>query len=105
LFSDRNLKENFRPVDDAEILKLLADLPISTWNYIAQDDSIRHIGPMAQDVHAAFGVGEDDRHITAIDADGIALAAIKGLYQQNLAQQKEIAELKVLIQQLLENKQ
>ena len=34
---------------------------------------------MAQDFYSAFGVGEDNRHITSIDEDGVALAAIKGL--------------------------
>jgi hypothetical protein len=38
---------------------------------------------MAQDFYAAFGVGEDDRHITSIDEDGVALAAIKGLYEKS----------------------
>ena len=36
---------------------------------------------MAQDFHQAFNLGEDDRHITTIDADGVALAAIQGLHQ------------------------
>ena len=36
---------------------------------------------MAQDVHSAFDVGEDERHITNVDADGIAMAAIQGLYE------------------------
>jgi hypothetical protein len=35
---------------------------------------------MAQDFYAAFGVGEDDKHITSIDEDGVALAAIKALH-------------------------
>jgi hypothetical protein len=43
---------------------------------------VRHIGPMAQDFYAAFGVGEDDRHITSIDEDGVALAAIKAQSHQ-----------------------
>ena len=51
--------------------------------------SIRHIGPMAQDFYAAFGVGEDDRHISTVDADGVALAAIQGLYQ--VVQDKDAA--------------
>jgi hypothetical protein len=38
---------------------------------------------MAQDFYAAFGVGEDDRHITSIDEDGVALAAIKALHREN----------------------
>jgi hypothetical protein len=37
---------------------------------------------MAQDFAQAFGLGEDDRHITTVDADGVALAAIQGLNQK-----------------------
>ena len=55
-------------------------IPMGTWNYKTQDPSIRHIGPMAQDFYAAFGLGVDDRHIGTVDADGVALAAIQGLY-------------------------
>ena len=64
------------------MLDKVAELPVSTWSYKAQGPDIRHIGPMAQDFTAAFGVGEDDRHITSVDADGVALAAIKGLDQR-----------------------
>jgi cbb3-type cytochrome oxidase cytochrome c subunit len=39
---------------------------------------------MAQDFYAAFGVGEDDKHITSIDEDGVALAAIKALHAENV---------------------
>jgi trimeric autotransporter adhesin len=91
--SDRNLKENFAPVDARELLEQLARMPIRTWNYKAQAKSIRHVGPTAQDFRAAFKVGEDDRHITAVDADGVALAAIQGLYK--MLQEKD-AELRAL---------
>jgi hypothetical protein len=37
---------------------------------------------MAQDFYTAFGVGEDRRHIASVDADGVALAAIKGLSRE-----------------------
>jgi hypothetical protein len=36
---------------------------------------------MAQDFHAAFAVGPDDRHISTVDADGVSLAAIQGLHR------------------------
>ncbi len=62
------------------------------WNLKSQDPSIRHIGPMAQDFAAAFGVGEDDRHITASDADGVAFAAIQALYAKLQAKERELAE-------------
>lgn len=81
--SDKNVKENFSTVDGAEILTKVADLPITTWNYKSQDEKIRHIGPMAQDFHAAFGVGDDDKHLTTVDVDGITLASIQALYAEN----------------------
>jgi hypothetical protein len=42
---------------------------------------------MAQDFYAAFKVGEDEKHISTVDADGVALAAIQGLNQ--LVREKE----------------
>ena len=42
-------------------------------------------------VPGAFGLGEDDKYISAVDADGVALAAIQGLY--GLVKEKE-AEIK-----------
>jgi hypothetical protein len=77
--SDRNAKTDIQPVACREILEVLSRIPVATWSYKSQDASIRHIGPMAQDFHQAFAVGEDERHISTIDADGVALAAIQGL--------------------------
>ena len=62
-------------------------MPIATWNWKSQDASIRHMGPMAQDFHAAFGLGETPKGISTVDADGVALAAIQGLHQ--LIKQKD----------------
>ena len=92
--SDRNAKANFVPVNSQEVLAKVAAMPLSTWNYKTQDAKIRHMGPMAQDLYQAFGLGEDEKHINTVDADGVALAAIQGLAQQNQAQQAEIAALK-----------
>lgn len=80
--SDRNLKTNFATVDPADMLQRVRDLPISTWNYTADDPAVRHVGPMAQDFAALFGVGADDRHIHPLDGQGVALAAIQGLLAQ-----------------------
>jgi len=105
--SDRTLKENFSPVDHREVLDRLAGLPIQTWNLVTQDPSVRHIGPMAQDFRAAFGFGSDERHISTLDADGVALAAIQGLYKQVQARDAEIAMLKArlsVVEQALDGK-
>ena len=92
--SDRNAKENVEPVDGRAVLEQLASIPISTWNYEAQDDSVRHMGPMAQDFHAAFGLGLGDTSIDTIDPDGVALAAIQGLHELVETQRAEIEQLR-----------
>ena len=89
------------------VLDRLAETPIQTWNYRAEDPSIRHMGPVAQDFHAAFGVGEGDRHISTVDADGVALAAIQGLHSlvrekdaQVASQQQQINSLESRVETL-----
>ena len=91
--SDRAVKENFTRLNPAEILEKLARIPITQWNLKSQDPSIQHIGPMAQDFHAAFGLGESNRYISSSDADGVALAAIQGLHEIVLEKDCEIAAL------------
>ena len=83
-----------QPIDSTEVLERVAALPISTWNYRSQADEIRHMGPMAQDFRAAFGLGEDDRTISTVDTDGVALAAIQGLNQKLEARSAEVEKLK-----------
>jgi hypothetical protein len=79
--SDRNVKDNFKEVNATDILAKVNALPITRWNY-RDDPATEHIGPVAQDFHAAFGLGTDDKHIATVDADGVALAAIQGLNQK-----------------------
>lgn len=64
------------------MLQRLVAMSIQQWRYIGQPGEVTHIGPMAQDFAAAFGVGENDTIISTVDADGVALAAIQGLNQK-----------------------
>jgi hypothetical protein len=80
--SDRNLKRDIEPVDEEAVLEGVAAMPISRWSYKSDDRSVRHLGPMAQDFHAAFGLGSTDRAYDPIDAHGVELAAIKALYER-----------------------
>jgi hypothetical protein len=91
--SDRNLKRNVVQIDDAAILAKVAALPVAEWSYDSEG-GVRHVGPMAQDFYAAFRVGEDDRHITSIDEDGVALAAIKALHAENAKMRDENVALR-----------
>ncbi len=80
--SDRNSKRDIEPVDVENVLERVADMPISTWSYKTDAQGVRHLGPMAQDFHAAFGLGEDERSIATLDTSGVALAAIQALHRQ-----------------------
>ena len=91
--SDRNRKENFLAVEGEELLARLRSVPVSTWNYRTQDGSIRHMGPMAQDFYAAFGLGENELMINSVDADGVNLAGVKALDARTTAQQARIEAL------------
>ena len=91
--SDRNVKENFAAISPAEVLDKVAALPISRWNYKNESD-VTHLGPMAQDFYAAFAVGMDDKHISMVDADGVALAAIQGLNEKVERKEAEISDLR-----------
>lgn len=77
--SDRNIKQGFMSVDPDAILEGVATLPISSWSYMTEGSSVTHLGPMAQDFKARFGLGESDRTILQVDADGVALTAIQAL--------------------------
>ena len=102
--SDRNLKTDIEAILPLDVLERLVAMPIQQWRYIGQPGEVQHIGPMAQDFAAAFGVGENDTTISTVDADGVALAAIQGLNQKletELAQSRaENAGLQAQLQQL-----
>jgi hypothetical protein len=80
--SDKYAKMAIVPVDAAEILDKVAALPVSAWTYKDDASGARHIGPMAQDFHAAFGLGESETGISTLDTSGVALASIKALHAE-----------------------
>ena len=98
--SDRNVKTNFADVNARDVLEKVAQLPVTTWNLKSQDPSVHHMGPVAQDFRAAFGLGADEHFISSSDADGVALAAIQGLYQANKELKQENADLRARLERL-----
>ena len=80
--SDRNRKTDFAPITAQEVLDKVAGLPLQSWRYTNEMAGVKHIGPTAQDFHAAFALGTDDKTIGAVDEGGVALAAIQGLNQK-----------------------
>lgn len=91
--SDVRLKHRFRDLDGDEVLAKLAGMSIQEWSYTAQDASIRHVGPTAQEFYAAFGLGEHPLRISTIDADGIALRAIQALVHEIAVLRERVAQI------------
>ncbi len=96
--SDAATKESFSPIDPLDILERVVQLSITEWNYIGHNQ--RHIGPTAQDFHAAFPLNDDDTTLNSADLHGVALAAIQGLHRRNEELQMENTALKAETERL-----
>src|ERR1043166_2201813 len=102
--SDRNAKTAIVPADTAAILDKVAALPIEQWRFKAEPEGVKHVGPMAQGFHAAFGLGLRPPGIATVGAGGVALAAIQAMNQRLADELKrrdaENAELKQTVEEL-----
>ena len=90
--SSRTIKEAFAAVDPEDILRRLRETPVSTWSYIAEKRRARHLGPVAEDFRAAFGLGSDDTSIGLADIDGVNFVAAQALEARTAALQQRLDE-------------
>jgi hypothetical protein len=104
--SDKNQKENFRPVDGGEVLEKIREIPVQSWNFIGHDPKkFRHYGPVAQDFFAAFGndgfgtIGTPTT-IGSSDMAGILMIAVQALEKQNRQIKAENSDLKARLERL-----
>jgi hypothetical protein len=95
--SDSTKKHRWAEVDGEEILSRLSAMPVRSWSYREEGDSVRHLGPTAQDFRSAFGLGDTEKAIATVDADGVSLAGIKALVQRTAALRRENEELRALL--------
>ncbi|UOQ52231.1 tail fiber domain-containing protein [Hymenobacter cellulosivorans] len=98
--SDRHKKHRFAAVSGEDVLTRLRRVPMTRWSYKVDKNNVRHLGPMAQDFHQAFGLGPDSVSIGTIDADGVALAGVQALDARTQAQATQISALKAENQEL-----
>jgi hypothetical protein len=91
--SDVNRKHLFESVAGEDILTRLRRIPIQRWSYRAESAKVRHLGPTAQDFRAAFGLGNDERSIATLDADGVALAGVQALEVRTRTQAAQLRAL------------
>lgn len=99
--SSRATKLNIEPIDSRSILEQVVSLPIAEWSYKTDAPRVRHLGPMAEDFFATFGLGGTGTAIATNDTSGVALAAIQGLHAE-LAERDQRIERLVEQQELLE---
>jgi hypothetical protein len=99
--SSRSLKEDFTEVDARAILARLAELPVNEWKFKSEGDGARHIGPTAEDFQAVFGLGQEGEGLHLTDVNGVALAALQGLYAELKERDARIAELSQVQAELL----
>jgi hypothetical protein len=97
--STKEAKQEFEAVEPLEVLQKVVSMPITSWAYKA-DPTVRHIGPMAEDFHQNFSVGDNPKGISVTDSQGVAFAAIQGLNQIIAAKDKEIADLKARLDKI-----
>jgi hypothetical protein len=98
--SDRNKKENFKTVNAQAVLEKLIQMPVTRWNMKGDRNKTLHIGPVAQDFKAAFGLGENNTTINSADAQGVAFAAIKGMYAKNQVLEQQVKSLEARLMAL-----
>lgn len=93
--SARASKTNVQSVDAHAVLDGVHSLDISTWEYKDGDGNgtgRTHLGPMAEDFHDAFGIGNETT-INSVDRGGVALAAIQGLSAKLTEKDERIEQL------------
>jgi hypothetical protein len=98
--SSRLLKTAIEAVDAPAVLARVLELPVFEWSYLGRPASERHLGPMAEDFHAAFGLGGDPARLAPSDVAGVALVAVQELAQQVEQRKRDIAEIRARIDAL-----
>ena len=104
--SSRTKKENFTDLNSNDLLQKISQLSIQKWKYKGTNEY--HIGPVAEDFYALFGLGADNKGISTVDPAGISLAAIKELIKENEEmkqmiknQNEQIVQLRLLIESIV----
>ena len=92
--SSREIKDGFQSVDVEDVLDRVAGLEISRWQYQTDPRDSQHLGPMAEDFHEAFGLGQDAQHLAPTDLAGVAVASVQALRSKVISQQAEIERLR-----------
>ena len=100
--SDVNAKDQFESVDQQQVLLRLVSLPIQEWSFKGYTQ--RHVGPTAQDFHAAFNDwSNSDTTIDTGHLHGVALISIQALHERNEQLAEENQQLRAELDAIREH--
>lgn len=88
-----NAINDVQEINGDDILNKIRQLPIKSYRIDGEKESIKHIGPMAEDFNRLFNSGGDDDHISAQDQSGVALAGVQALLDRIEQLEARIVEL------------
>ena len=91
--SSRSIKHRITPVKSGEVLERARSIGIARWRYKNDQTQAEHMGPMAEDFRAAFGLGADDQHLASSDVAAVALASMQALSRVVEQQATELRRL------------
>lgn len=98
--SDSTKKERFVKADGEAFLTKLHNLRLGSWNYKVQHNiaSLRHYGPMAQEIFTAYGKDKFgtvgcDTVLNSADMDGIMMILLQALEQRSTTAQQQNTNL------------
>lgn len=89
--SSRALKQEFLALDASTVLAKLSTLDVQQWSYKHRPDE-KHVGPVAEEFYALFGLGEGETTISTIDTDGVMMLAIQALKEENEMLKSKLAD-------------
>lgn len=80
------------PMDVALALARLEVLPIPVWRYRWEPAHVRHVGPVPEELMAAFDLRTEPGVLNLVDVDGVLLACVQSLAAR-------VARLEALIEE------
>ncbi len=98
--SSRESKTDFASINAKKLMGAISNLEFWHWRYKDAATGDIHLGPVAEDFFAAFGLGTNNKVIAPADMAGVALAAVQALQTEVAERDQKIEALELRLQAL-----
>jgi hypothetical protein len=88
--STREIKDEFEVVNGEDLLGRLRTMPMTTWTFKDDRERLRHMGPVAEDFYAAFGLGIGPTSIGLQDLAGVGVAAAQAVDRRTMEIEQQV---------------